>query len=159
MGGFVVQFKEVALGSRVQMAASSKLLTLASSQIKDLDANNSQLKVTKLIIATKREWEKALPTVSTTSMTASKTSSNSTTTVERSKETAFIPDKRLGRMITLRENSLPGSNSKNSFLVKEVIADLRSRLFSGEDMGFSFTSLVDTISNLIRLSEEHWALD
>jgi hypothetical protein len=32
----------------------------------------------------------------------------------------------LCRMITLRENSLPGSNGKNSFLVKEVIADLRA---------------------------------
>jgi hypothetical protein len=92
-------------------------------------------------------------------MTASKASSNSTTTVQRSKETVSIPDKRLGRMITLRENSLPGSNNKNSFLVKEAIADLRCRIFSGEDMGSFFTSLVDTIYNLIRLSEEYWALD
>jgi hypothetical protein len=149
MGGFVVQFKEVAPDSRVQMATSSKLLTLASPQSKDLDVNNSQLKVTNLITATKIDCGKALPISSTTSMITSKTFSNSTTTVQRRKEAASTPDKRLCRIITLRENSLPASNGKNSFLVKEVIADLRRRIFSGEDMVFFFTSLVDNIYNLI----------
>ena len=59
----------------------------------------------------------------------------------------------------MRENSLSASNDKNFFLVKEVVADLRNRIFSGEDIGFSFTSLIDTSYNLIRLRGEYWALD
>jgi hypothetical protein len=54
---------------------------------------------------------------------------------------------------------VPASNDENSFLVKEVIADLRRRIFPSEDMGFSFTILIDTIYNVIRLRGEYWALE
>lgn len=128
MGAFVVYFKEVTPDRRVQMATSSSLLTPGSPQSKDLNANNSRLKVTNSITATKIDCEKALPRSSTTSTTISKTSSNSTTAVQPKKEITSPPDKRLRRMLTLRENLLPALNGKNSFLVKAVIADLRRRI-------------------------------
>jgi len=142
---YSIQHPNVPIHERThsKKATSSKLLTLVSPQCKDLDVNNSQMKATNLITATKIGCEKALPISSITSMTTSKTFSNSTTAVQRRKEAASTSDKSLCRIITLRENSLPDSNGKNSFLVKEVIADLRRRIFSGEDTGFSFTSLVD----------------
>jgi hypothetical protein len=68
-------------------------------------------------------------------------------------------NERLCKILNSREKYLPKSTHRNSIIMQEILADLKSRAVSGRDMGHTFLELIDVILNLLRLGGEYWALD
>jgi hypothetical protein len=54
---------------------------------------------------------------------------------------------------------MPKSAHRNSSIVQEILADLKSKALSGRDTGHPFLDLIDVILNILRLRGEYWALD
>jgi hypothetical protein len=50
------------------------------------------------------------------------------------------------------------AKDKNSTIVRDILADLKSNKFSERDTCHPFLDLHDMILNLLRLRGEHWAL-
>ena len=53
---------------------------------------------------------------------------------------------------------MPKATGKNSIIVQDILADLKSSTLSGRDTGHPFLFLKDMIRNLLRLRGEHRAL-
>jgi len=61
-------------------------------------------------------------------------------------------------MLEKGKKTMPKATGKNSIIVQDILADLKSSTLSGRDTGHPFLFLKDMIRNLLRLRGEHRAL-
>jgi hypothetical protein len=61
-------------------------------------------------------------------------------------------------MLEKMERTMPKATGKNSIIVQDILADLKSSTLSGRDTGHPFLDLKDMILNLLRLRGEHRAV-
>jgi hypothetical protein len=68
-------------------------------------------------------------------------------------------DRLLFRIVDFTLKQLPESSGSNTIMVREILTDIHSKLFTGESTGFKSFDLDDIVLNLARLRGYDWALD